>query len=291
MKIENIKPAASYKQDDDLTLKKFSKITTLDKIHFEISNCLSQTVDAIMPLSSLPKLAKEQFIAVKAQVFQISGVKRINSDIKGTLHKQEVVIRDPTSSAKLTLWENYVGCLNINQTFDFKNVRVKGYGMDRYLNTPMKETFLYTPCAAFEQALATVDSYLMESAISRMIEGWIIGVQKSTRSLACNACQKNVVVNPDNILAVCSSCNLKQTQSSCHIQWMLRVVVKPSDEATKPSSLGMSHSILKDVMESLSAEIDLTTPSEDDIVVTLLSTKKVFKCTLDTRYQITDIQP
>ena len=290
MKIENIKPAASYKQDDDLTLKKFSKITALDKIHFEISNCLSQTVDAIMPLSSLPKLAKEQLIAVKAQVFQISGVKRINSDIKGTLHKQEVVIRDPTSSAKLTLWENYVGCLNINQTYEFKNVRVKGYGMDRYLNTPMKETFLYTPCAAFEQALATVDSDLMESAISRMIQGWIIGVQKSTRSLACITCQKNVVVNPDSILAVCSSCNLKQTQSSCHVQWILRVV-KPSDEATKPSSLGMSHSILKDVMESLSAEIDLTTASEDDIVITLLSTKKVFKFTFDSRYQITDIQP
>ena len=72
---------------------------------------------------------------------------------------------------------------------------------------------------------------------------------------------------------------------------MLRVVVKPSDEATKPSSLGMSHSILKDVRESLSAEIDLTTASEDDIVITLLSTKKVFKFTFDTRYQITDIQP
>ena len=213
MKIEDIKPAASYKQDDDLTLKKFSKINALDKIHFEISNCLSQTVDAIMP--SLPKLAKEQLITVKALVFQISGVKRINSDIKGTLHKHEVVIRDPTSSAKLSLWENYVGCLNINQTYEFKNVRVKGYGMDRYLNTPMKETFLYTPCTAFEQALATVDSDLMESAISRMIEGWIIGVQKSTRSLACIACQKNFVVNPDNILAVCSSCNLKETQSCC----------------------------------------------------------------------------
>ena len=54
----------------------------------------------------------------------------------------------------------------------------------------------------------------------------------------CIACQKNVVVKPDSILAVCSSCNLKQTQSLHHVQWMLRVVVKPSDEATKPSSLG-----------------------------------------------------
>jgi hypothetical protein len=60
-----------------------------------------------MPLSSLPKVAKEQLIAVKAEVFQISSVKRINSDVNGTLHKQEVVIRDPTLSAKLygnTMW-------------------------------------------------------------------------------------------------------------------------------------------------------------------------------------------
>ena len=62
-----------------------------------------------MPLSSLPKVAKEQLIAVKAEVFQISSVKRINSDVNGTLHKQEVVIRDPTLSAKLALWEYYCG--------------------------------------------------------------------------------------------------------------------------------------------------------------------------------------
>ena len=68
---------------------------------------------------------------------------------------------------------------------------------------------------------------------------------------------------------------------------MLHVVVKPSNEATKPSSLG-------DVMESLSAEIDLTTASEDDIIIALLSTKKVFKFTFDSQYQIneiSDIQP
>ncbi|CAB3982592.1 Hypothetical predicted protein [Paramuricea clavata] len=121
-----------------------------------------------MPLSSLPKVAKEQLIAVKAEVFQISSVKRINSDVNCTLHKQEVVVRDPTSSAKLALWEYYVGCLEINQTYEFKNIRVKGYGMDHYLNTPMKETFLYTPCAPYEQPLATVDSDLIESAMSRM---------------------------------------------------------------------------------------------------------------------------
>lgn len=68
---------------------------------------------------------------------------------------------------------------------------------------------------------------------------------------------------------------------------MLHVVVKPSNEATKPSSLG-------DVMESLSAEIDLTTASEDNIIIALLSTKKVFKFTFDSQYQIneiSDIQP
>jgi hypothetical protein len=94
-------------------------------------------------------------------------------------------------------------------------------------------------------------------------------------------------MSQSSLIAFCSSCNLKQTQSSCHVRWMLHVVVKPSNEATKPSSLG-------DVMESLSAEIDLTTASEDNIIIALLSTKKVFKFTFDSQYQIneiSDIQP
>ena len=64
-----------------------------------------------MPLSSFSKLAKEQLITVRAEVFHICGIKRIHSEVKGQLLKQEVVIRDPTSLAKLTLWEDYVNCL------------------------------------------------------------------------------------------------------------------------------------------------------------------------------------
>lgn len=115
---------ANAQLDDDITLKKFSKITALDKVDFEISTCLFQGVDAVMPLSSLSKLAKEQLITVRAQVFHTGGVKRINSEMKGKLSKQKVVIRDTTSSAKLTLWEDYVNCLELNKTYLLKNIRV-----------------------------------------------------------------------------------------------------------------------------------------------------------------------
>ena len=85
-------------------------------VDFDISADLSQGVDAVMPLSAIPKLAKEQLISVKAHVYHICGVKHINSEAKGKLMKQEVIIRDTTSSTKLTLWEDYVNCLELNET-------------------------------------------------------------------------------------------------------------------------------------------------------------------------------
>ncbi|CAB4040390.1 Hypothetical predicted protein [Paramuricea clavata] len=108
VKIENIK-CQSYKQDDDLTLKKISKITALEKID------LSQVVDAIIvfPFKTSERAtyrSESRSIPNKlgqAYQFRCKG---------GILHKQEFVIRDPTSSAKLTLWEKYLGCLEINQT-------------------------------------------------------------------------------------------------------------------------------------------------------------------------------
>ena len=102
VKIENLS-LPQNKQDDNITVKKSSKITTLDNIDFQISTCLSQNADAIMPLSSLPKLAKEQLVAVKAEVVQIRGIKRISSTMKGKLSKQEVVLRDTTALAKVIL--------------------------------------------------------------------------------------------------------------------------------------------------------------------------------------------
>lgn len=290
VKIENIK-AQNSRMNDEVTVKKFSKITPVDKVDFEFSNELSKSAaDGVMPISSIPKLAREQLVSIKGQVVEISGIKRINTTFKGELRKQDVIVRDPTSSVKVTLWEDYVDCVELEKTYEFQNLRVKGNGIDRFLNTPQKEPFTAKPCSSFEQPLVLVDSYLLESAKSTTTRGEIIGFQRAMKNLTCVVCHKIVTVKPSGVLAVCQSCNVTQSKSSCQLQWRLRVVVQDRKQPTKPTYLDMPHSILKDLVSTLSTPVDLAAASEDDLVSAILTTGKAWKFTYDSRYEITDFE-
>ena len=55
-------------------------------------------------ISSLNDLAGEQLVTIKAEVAQISGVKRIETQDQGRLNRQEVILRDVTVSIKAILW-------------------------------------------------------------------------------------------------------------------------------------------------------------------------------------------
>ena len=55
----------------------------------------------------------------------IAATKVVNMQYQRTLKKQEVLIRDPTSSIKVILWESYVNTLTLNSTYIFRNLKVK----------------------------------------------------------------------------------------------------------------------------------------------------------------------
>lgn len=57
---------------------------------------------------------------------------------------------------------------------------------------------------------------------------------------------------------------------------MLHIVVQHDKTPSKTSHLAMPHSIVKDIIASIAEQINLTTASEDDILIALLSTKKLF---------------
>ena len=76
-------------------------------------------------ISSLNDLAGEQLVTIKAEVAQISGVKRIETQDQGRLNRQEVILRDVTGSIKAILWESSVDTLKENTTYILKNLKNK----------------------------------------------------------------------------------------------------------------------------------------------------------------------
>lgn len=75
-----------------------------ESIQFQYSDSLTST--GFVTIAALEKLAAEQLISVKAQVGKISGTKKLQTQYRGTLTSQEVIIGDPTTSIKLILWQD-----------------------------------------------------------------------------------------------------------------------------------------------------------------------------------------
>lgn len=150
----------------------------------------------VSSISALNNVASEQLISTKAQVVNIAATKVVNTQYQGTLKKQEVLIRDPTSSIRVILWESYGDTLTLNSTYIFKNFKVKLYKntKERYLNTAKDVLFQANETSSFTQPLIDVNAELV-SMIASTINGKIIGFLPINNSIGCISYRKKVVPN------------------------------------------------------------------------------------------------
>lgn len=150
----------------------------------------------VSSISALNNVASEQLISTKAQLVNIAATKVVNTQYQGTLKKQEVLIRDPTSSIRVILWESYGDTLTLNSTYIFKNFKVKLYKntKERYLNTAKDVLFQANETSPFTQPLIDVNAELV-SMIASTINGKIIGFLPINNSIGCISYRKKVVPN------------------------------------------------------------------------------------------------
>lgn len=86
------------------------------------------------------------------------------------------MLRDPSGTIKLVLWQQYVNTLIVNTTYVLQNMRLKVYNDERYLNTPKNEEFKPTQVEAFEQPLPEPEHVIDTPSIS----GKIVGIKDVT---------------------------------------------------------------------------------------------------------------
>ncbi len=273
----------NFKLDDhgnDLIITKHTKIDPLarENIPFDISEELaaSSTGDPIK-LSSIHTLAGEQLISVKGHVSSISAVKIVSTHFSAKTPKQDVIIRDPTASFKVVLWGDHVDSLTLNQTYLFKNLRVKITKYERYLNTPRSDEFTANEIQPFTDPLVPLEQEVNTTSI---ITGEILGVHKIVKTLICQSCQKRSIDVSGN-LAVCHACDLSQIPTSCPVHWLVRLLVKP-DDSTKKLRLNLSNEVLNQFFAITNIPIDLRTISEEELILSILDKSlQKFKMTYD----------
>ena len=190
----------------------------------------------VSSIVSCNELAAEQLVTLKAEVAEISGVKKVHTQYQGTLMKQEVVLGDTSGFIKAVLWDSHVDTLEEKETYIFKNFKVKVYKGDRYLTTPKNEPFEVTGTTGFDQPLVEVDETL--NATSATTIGNVIGIVEVGKISSCVNCKKNVAPPPgDELLGKCDGWGSLQLVDACEIQHLVRVLVQSSSDPSEKCKL------------------------------------------------------
>ena len=171
--------------------------------------------------------------------------------------------------------------LQLDKTYALNNVRVKFTKYEHYLNSPKNEEMKATEVTPYTVPLV---EYEDEVGTSSTINGIILGVQQTSKSLCCISCQKQTVNITTTDKAVSQSCYLIQLPTTCKANWALRVLLKP-ENSPKNLHLRMDNNATKTLVQLINPAIKLESATEDDIITgtfLLGCQTKVFNLTYDT---------
>ena len=260
VKLQNYK----FSTNKDIIIDQKSSLSPLEEIPFAMSKIM--TANDVTNIVFLMNVTAEQIITLKAEVTHVASVKNIITQHHGQLQKQEVMLRDPTGTIKLVLWEQYVDALVVNTTYVLENLKLKVYNYERYLNTPKDEDFKHTEIEPFQQPLPEAEHVID----TRSISGKIVGIKNVATLTACTSCGKSTQPYESSTrLGQCQGCNLIQILNLCDLHWSLRLLVKASDHVTKRNIM-LYHQQVLQLLTVLDIQLDLNSVPVEEHTITLL---------------------
>ena len=129
--IENCQVKKSRQSDElEVLLRSASRLQSSPK-KFNIGDITKLTTSEIT-LRDLSTRNTFNKVSVPAKVIRVDDPVKVS----GNLTKQDIVVADSTSAAKLTVWEANVGCVTEGESYRFVNLVVRSYQHSKYLSLP-----------------------------------------------------------------------------------------------------------------------------------------------------------
>lgn len=192
-----------YKDALEIALKSHTKIED-SQMAFEIPN-IKTAGSSIVSLSQIPSLPPHQRVTVQAKVLKVNAPQQV-----GRRFKQDVTIADETSKCILTLWDDHIGTIQANTSYQFNKLETRSYIGKVYLSFPSMPTFdTIDPVAT---KITTTDSASSDED-EDLICASIIGVKDMEIHHTCINCNKSITPN-DEQTGVCHNCNITQKLTS-----------------------------------------------------------------------------
>jgi hypothetical protein len=213
----------------NVVINKTSKIKPCSSpIEFDRIDIENSTVK----LSAMNTIMQGQLVNVKALVRQVGGSKVISKLSGEKLKKQEAVLVDPFGCVKIVLWENFVDSIECDQTYLFRNLRLKKdhYSSEIYVNTAMYGIRRYCPHFHLIYHLAEESATQLITVFSQtQIPAEIIGISNLTNHYTCKACNKGL--EEKGIFGKCTSCHLTQKLVNANRRWSAKLFIQVTNEA------------------------------------------------------------
>lgn len=227
-------------------------------------------------ITQLKTVCVGQLVTVKAKVATLQEIKEVNN---GTLKFTEAILIDPTDSIKITIWEDHIGSIEQDKTYNFQNIRVKKNTLTNevYVNTAKGDTTTISVTNDFQQQLA-----LPLSDYSNItVQGEIWTVNRVNMYHSCFKCHKKVQLSNQKYLE-CNNCKIAQKPKACKKEWVIALTFLYNN--TKVDVTMFTNIVLLILKQTHISEATLTCPDDlksiifnlsDDIQITFNKTTKV----------------
>lgn len=223
------------RHSSDLEIVMHSR-TTIQASPKKISTNISAATSSAITLDQMQSLNDYDKLSFEAKVLSVDQPAKV---AKG-LTKQDIVLADKHASVKLTLWQDKVNTVDLDESYRFTNVVVRSYQNTKYLSMPKEG-------ASIEQ-ISDIGDVAEDDTTSLdvTIEGAkVIGVASLEDQHACLACKSKV--NPvDDTIGACTKCDMHQLLDKCTKQLKTKLYIASGDQYFTLHAFGTTVSDIAD---------------------------------------------
>ena len=226
-------------------------------------------------LEEVAAIAVNERVNVKGKVVSVDEVATISAKSREKdLTKQDFVFADATGVCRGVIWEDRVGLLEVEKSYELKNVTVRAYQGVKYLSLSEKAE-VKEVCDVGDVSDEVIDS---ESVGVVVVKGEIVSVCRLDEYMSCRVCNAKLV-ELNKVFGQCTKCGTKAKLSKVGRNTAANVMIE--DDAGKEHRVTMFDEVVQQVMKDV---------QEGDDVAEKLLGAPVMKYTISKKGIVSSVQ-
>lgn len=212
-----------------------------------IKNIVKPPTPTAIKLEDLHTLPDYSIVSVTIKVIRVDNPTQVKPD----LCKQDLYIADATGSARLTLWQESINCLELEQCYAINSLVVNTFNHKKYLTTP-KSGFSHKLIEDIGDVQSTTEPEEPNNELHNVHVG---GIQYIKKYRSCLSCEREVD-EISSVIGRCTKCKMAQCLNRCHsnLSARLLIIYNDSDKLTLTAFLPSLQQIADDSTLSYATE-------------------------------------